>query len=131
MKRGYRVEKKEQRRGHSVGGEEQQESGMRSGGLKKRGEMLPGRKKEARERDRHESKGRGTGAGTLLARGISDETWGSGVGAKERNRKQHGSGAEPPAVRPEPEQGQDDGMSDEIVREFLVESSVEPEPAGK
>jgi hypothetical protein len=52
------------------------------------------------------------------------------VGAKEKNRKQNGNVAEPSVTRPEPEQAKDDGMS-EILREFLVESSVEPEPAGK
>src|SRR5579862_2733504 len=51
------------------------------------------------------------------------------VATKGKNRKENGNASEPP--RPQPEQPLEEGMSDEIVRDFLVESSIESQPAGK
>jgi two-component system chemotaxis sensor kinase CheA len=45
------------------------------------------------------------------------------VGAKGKNRKSGGRGAEPAGARPEAEQVKEEGMGDEIVREFLLESN--------
>jgi Hpt domain len=45
------------------------------------------------------------------------------VRTKEKHRKVNGKASEPEAARPEPEQKLEEGMSDEIVREFLVESN--------
>jgi hypothetical protein len=45
------------------------------------------------------------------------------VGAKEKNRKKGGRGEETVVARPEPEQVKEEGVDDEIVREFLLESS--------
>jgi hypothetical protein len=53
------------------------------------------------------------------------------VSVKGKNRKSGGAGKEAEGSRAEPEQNQEAGMSDEIVREFLVESPVESEPAGE
>ena len=53
------------------------------------------------------------------------------VGAKEKNRKKGGRGGETVVARPEPEQVKEEGVDDEIVREFLLENSIKLEPAGK
>jgi len=45
------------------------------------------------------------------------------VSTKEKKRKSSGPGTEKAAARPEAEQVKEEGMSDEIVREFLLESS--------
>jgi HPt (histidine-containing phosphotransfer) domain-containing protein len=45
------------------------------------------------------------------------------VSTKEKKRKSSGLGTENAAARPEAEQVKEEGMSDEIVREFLLESS--------
>jgi hypothetical protein len=45
------------------------------------------------------------------------------VSTKEKNRKNVGRGTEPAGARPEAEQLKDDGMGDEIVRDFLLESN--------
>jgi len=45
------------------------------------------------------------------------------VSTKEKKRKSSGLGTEKTAARPEAEQVKEEGMSDEIVREFLLESN--------
>lgn len=45
------------------------------------------------------------------------------VSTKGKNRKNGERGVEPAGARPEAEQAKEEGMSDEIVREFLLESS--------
>jgi len=45
------------------------------------------------------------------------------VAAKGKNRKENGNAEKPAALRAEPEQSSEQGMSDEIVRDFLVESN--------
>jgi len=53
------------------------------------------------------------------------------VGAKEKNRKKGGRGEETVVARAEPQQVKEEGVDAEIVREFLLESSIKPEPVGK
>jgi len=53
------------------------------------------------------------------------------VGAKEKNRKKGGRGEETVVARPQPEQVKEEGVDDEIVREFLLESQIESESARK
>jgi hypothetical protein len=53
------------------------------------------------------------------------------VSTKEKNRKHNGRGAEKTERRAEAEQAKEKGVDDEIVREFLLESQAEFEPAGK
>jgi len=48
------------------------------------------------------------------------------VAIRGKNRKENAKTNEPEAHRSEPEQAVDPGMSDEIVRDFLVESSTQP-----
>jgi hypothetical protein len=45
------------------------------------------------------------------------------VATKGKNRKENGNASEPEPPRPQPEQPLEEGMSDEIVRDFLVESN--------
>jgi Hpt domain len=45
------------------------------------------------------------------------------VAVKGKSRKENGKAEKPDASRLEPEQSSDLGMSDEIVRDFLVESN--------
>jgi hypothetical protein len=53
------------------------------------------------------------------------------VSTREKNRKNGGRGAEKAEPRAEAEQVRQEGVDDEIVREFLVESQIEFKPAGK
>lgn len=51
------------------------------------------------------------------------KTRAAGVATKGKNRKENGKRTQPAEVRPEPGRGKDEGMSDDIVREFLVENN--------
>ena len=65
----------------------------------------------------------------VLERRVHGESWcgcvcgRNCVSTKEKKRKSSGLGTEKAAARPEAEQVKEEGMSDEIVREFLLESS--------
>jgi hypothetical protein len=45
------------------------------------------------------------------------------VSTKEKNRRNGAEGKKPAVARPEAEQVKEEGMGDEIVREFLLESN--------
>ena len=53
------------------------------------------------------------------------------VSTKGKDRKHGGRGVETPGPSAEPEQVKEEGVDQEIVREFLLESQAESEPAGK
>jgi len=73
----------------------------------------------------------------MLERHMHGESWRACVyergcvGAREKNRKSSRRGTEQAVARPEPERVKEEAESDEIVREFLLESSTELEQAGE
>lgn len=129
MKLDCRVEKKESSRGR--GGTKQSEKGAGRNEEKRRD--VVGKRLAARLNKLGEGVTRKITAGTLLARGMggADGSAGQRMCGMGKKRKDEKKEAEAGAARSEPEQSRDDGLSDEIVREFLVESSTQPEPAGK